>query len=564
MNPARRTLDPRAKLYLLLVANLMLFFHVGLATQIVMVVLFLLPLLAAARWRTALNFGVTYAVLTALGMLDPDALGLPWLHVVSALAVGVTMMLPCFITGAYTFTTTSASAFICAMRRMRVPEAVVIPCVVVIRFFPTIAEDYRQIRNAMALRGIASGGWGLVRHPAQSLEYILIPLLMNATNVAQDLSVAALTKGLGRDLMGGNQSQPNATAIIGTGKGGPLDTSAGTIASRGISFTYDHAAEPALRDITLTVPAGECIVLCGASGCGKTSYTRVANGLIPSFFHGAFAGNQTTCGLDVETVPIDRLTPLVGSVFQNPKTQYFNANVTDELAFPAENIGLPAEDINRRITAVAERFGIGHLLHRSIFHLSGGQKQRIAVAAATMLGPRLVVLDEPTSNLDANAIADMRAMIEQMKDEGLTIVIAEHRLAWLNGVADRYVVFDGGHIVQDYEADEFLSLSPGCVAAMGLRALDLQPYRHRIATLASSPAADECTSALLGTHNLTIGYKGKDGFTRAIPDLRFRAGEITGLMGNNGCGKTTLVRTLTGLIKPWPILTLQRSSNGIR
>lgn len=180
MNPARRTLDPRAKLYLLLVANLMLFFHVGLTTQIVMVVLFLLPLLAAARWRTALNFGVTYAVLTAL-------------------AVGVTMMLPCFITGAYTFTTTSASAFICAMRRMRVPEAVVIPCVVVIRFFPTIAEDYRQIRNAMALRGIASGGWGLVRHPAQSLEYILIPLLMNATNVAQDLSVAALTKGLGRE-----------------------------------------------------------------------------------------------------------------------------------------------------------------------------------------------------------------------------------------------------------------------------------------------------------------------------------------------------------------------------
>lgn len=94
----------------------------------------------------------------------------------------------------------------------------------------------------------------------------------------------------------------------------------------------------------------------------------------------------------METVPIDRLTPLVGSVFQNPKTQYFNANVTDEPAFPAENIGLPAEDINRRITTVAERFGIGHLLHRSIFHLSGGQKQRIAVAAATMLGPRLVVL----------------------------------------------------------------------------------------------------------------------------------------------------------------------------
>ncbi|WP_169240893.1 energy-coupling factor transporter transmembrane component T [Bifidobacterium olomucense] len=194
----QRTLDPRTKLFLLLAANLMLFFHVSVITQLIMVVLFLMPLAVAGRWKMTLNFALTYAILTGLGFLDPEAMGLPWLHVVSALAVGCTMMLPCFITGAYAFTTTSPSAFICAMRRMHASESVVIPCVVVIRFFPTIAEDYRQIRNAMALRGIAAGGWGLVRHPAQLLEYILIPLLMNATNVAQDLSVAALTKGLGR------------------------------------------------------------------------------------------------------------------------------------------------------------------------------------------------------------------------------------------------------------------------------------------------------------------------------------------------------------------------------
>nr|WP_240947481.1 energy-coupling factor transporter transmembrane protein EcfT [Bifidobacterium sp. DSM 109957] len=193
-----RNLDPRTKLVLLILANLMLFFHVAVSTQAVMVVLFLLPLVAAGRWRMALKFAVVYAVLTALGFLDPEFLGMPWLHVVSALAVGANMMLPCFITGAYAFSTTSPSAFICAMRRIHMPEAVVIPCVVVIRFFPTVAQDYRQIRAAMALRGIASGGWGMLRHPAQSLEYILIPLLMNATNVAQDLSVAALTKGLGR------------------------------------------------------------------------------------------------------------------------------------------------------------------------------------------------------------------------------------------------------------------------------------------------------------------------------------------------------------------------------
>ena len=196
MNPARRTLDPRAKLYLLLVANLMLFFHVGLATQIVMVVLFLLPLLAAARWRTALNFGVTYAVLTALGMLDPDALGLPWLHVVSALAVGVTMMLPCFITGAYTFTTTSASAFICAMRRMRVPEAVVIPCVVVIRFFPTIAREARAVREAMLTRGLRLTPAAILRHPAGLLENFMVPYLHRVSIVADELGDAVMARGV--------------------------------------------------------------------------------------------------------------------------------------------------------------------------------------------------------------------------------------------------------------------------------------------------------------------------------------------------------------------------------
>ena len=113
------------------------------------------------------------------------------------LCVGIRMMMPCLIAGIYAFATTTASQFVCALRRMRIPEAIVIPCVVCIRFFPTIHDDYHQIRDAMALRGIAQGPFALLRHPAQSLEYILMPLLMNATGVAQDLSVAALTKGIG-------------------------------------------------------------------------------------------------------------------------------------------------------------------------------------------------------------------------------------------------------------------------------------------------------------------------------------------------------------------------------
>ncbi|MBT1180953.1 energy-coupling factor transporter transmembrane protein EcfT [Bifidobacterium sp. CP2] len=196
---AVRGLDPRTKLALLLLANLMMFFHAALLTQTVMVVLFLVPPLAAGRWRMAARFAFLYAVTAALGGLDPDALGMPWLHAPAALAVGCAMMLPCLITGAYAFTTTSASAFVCAMRRMRMPESVVVPCIVIIRFFPTIGEDYRAIRDAMALRGLVSGRLAMLRHPVRSLEYVIVPLLMNAALVAQDLSVAALTKGLGRD-----------------------------------------------------------------------------------------------------------------------------------------------------------------------------------------------------------------------------------------------------------------------------------------------------------------------------------------------------------------------------
>ena len=121
----------------------------------------------------------------------------PFLNVVALFSVGIRMMLPCIITGAYAFSTTTAGELVCALRSMHVPESVIIPCAVVIRFFPTVGEDYRQIRAAMALRGIAEGKAALLLHPAQSLEYILMPLLMNGNNVAQDLSVAALTKGIG-------------------------------------------------------------------------------------------------------------------------------------------------------------------------------------------------------------------------------------------------------------------------------------------------------------------------------------------------------------------------------
>ena len=176
---ARLHLDPRAKLYVLLLANLMLFFHARLHVEVVMVALFLAPFFASGRMRAGLRLAIIYLVLLGI-----DAAVLPAADAfaetggtggaaagfvasfLSLLSVGIRMLLPCIITGAYAFATTSVGEFVCALRRMRVPEAVIIPCMVVIRFFPTIREDYRQIRSAMALRGIAAGSAGLLRNPA--------------------------------------------------------------------------------------------------------------------------------------------------------------------------------------------------------------------------------------------------------------------------------------------------------------------------------------------------------------------------------------------------------------
>lgn len=191
-------MDQRAKLYLLLLANLMLFFHVGTGAEAVAVSLFLLLFFLSGRIRSGIRLAVLYFGLLAIDLWAVPHAGKGILmNFLSLISVGVRMMLPCIITGAYAFTTTTVGELTCALRRMHVPESVIIPCAVVVRFFPTVKEDYRQIRAAMALRGIAEGKAALLRHPAESLEYILMPLLMNGNNVAQDLSVAALTKGIG-------------------------------------------------------------------------------------------------------------------------------------------------------------------------------------------------------------------------------------------------------------------------------------------------------------------------------------------------------------------------------
>ncbi len=189
-------LDPRTKLYLLLLSNLTLFFHISLSAEMLLVGMLLALFFLSGKTKSGIRLLILYAVMVSFDLfVIPYANGV-LLNFISMFTVGIRMMLPCVISGTYAFSTTTVGEMVCGMRKLKIPEAIIIPSVTVIRFFPTVAEDYRQIRNAMAFRGIAAGKFALLRHPAQSLEYILIPLLMNSNNVAQDLSVAAMTKGI--------------------------------------------------------------------------------------------------------------------------------------------------------------------------------------------------------------------------------------------------------------------------------------------------------------------------------------------------------------------------------
>lgn len=319
------------------------------------------------------------------------------------------------------------------------------------------------------------------------------------------------------------------------------------IESREVSFSYKDTEKLSLNSVSLTVAAGECVVLCGKSGSGKTTFSRLLNGICPSFFQGEMSGVCICRGLESGKDGIEAYVNYVGSVFQNPKTQYFNTNSTAELAFPCENTGVLSEEIRERVSECAQRFQIEKLMDRSLFHMSGGEKQRIAFAAANMLHPEILVLDEPTSNLDYAAIERLHDMILKMKQQGITIVLAEHRLAWLRDIADKYCYFDNGTLKEKWSAVQFAQIPQSELNELGLRATDLRLLRE--ATEAKRQGPDQITDALLSTRDLTIGYDKEKPICR-IKEFALKNGEIVGLMGHNGIGKSTLAKTLCGLQKP--------------
>lgn len=320
------------------------------------------------------------------------------------------------------------------------------------------------------------------------------------------------------------------------------------INSENSSFRFLHADEAFLKSIHLKVKPGECVLICGKSGSGKTTFSRLLNGISPDYIEGDLSGHVETCGLVAGEAAIEEYVPVVGSVFQNPKTQHFTENTTYELAFPLENVGEPTDQIAKRIDETAKELDIEYLLDRDIFKLSGGEKQQIAMGSANTLHPKVLVLDEVTSNLDHHAVEQIKAIIKRKKEEGVTIILTEHRLAWTKGLVDRYVLFEEGELVQEWESDAFNQLTNDELGQMGLRAMDLSKKRQTLAEKEQLPTTTQ-DSYLLQTKGLSVGYEKNSPILSNIT-IGMSQNKIIGFIGPNGVGKTTLANTLTGLLKP--------------
>lgn len=320
------------------------------------------------------------------------------------------------------------------------------------------------------------------------------------------------------------------------------------ITIRDVSFTYSGCETDGIRDVNLEINRGECILLCGRSGCGKTTLTRLINGLIPAFYAGTLTGSVRIENQDVAELPLYKIAQRVGSVFQNPRTQFFNVDTDSEIAFGIENEGRPQERLIQRVRQTAEELLIENLRGRNIFELSGGEKQKIAFASVYAMNPDIYVLDEPSSNLDSESIAALQSYIQKIKTQGKTVIVAEHRLYYLTGIADRIVYMEKGEIAGIFTPGDFKSLSSGRRHRMGLRAPDLSEVRPDCALDTASVQNGTASAPLeLEVKNVSLYRKKK----LILQNLSFsaRAGEIIAITGANGAGKTTFVRALCGLHK---------------
>ena len=298
-----------------------------------------------------------------------------------------------------------------------------------------------------------------------------------------------------------------------------------------LTFNYEESND-GIKDIDFSVKSSEIILLAGDSGSGKSTLLKCLNGLIPETVEGSLEGNLYFGDKKYSELKMFELNEKIGSVFQNPRSQFFTTNSTAALVFPMENYGYTKKLMDERLESLTEKFGLYPLLNRNIFEISSGERQLLALASAMALNQKAVIFDEPSANLDYGNAMKLGKIISGMKKSGITVIVADHRFYYLKGLIDRVFLIEDGRLSQ-FDSEEEFKKSKYDTRSFDLFDLDLPV-----------PEKSVNTEKIAGLKN--VSYK------NILTDisLELKKGEVSVLVGNNGVGKTTLAKLLCKTVKP--------------
>ena len=306
-----------------------------------------------------------------------------------------------------------------------------------------------------------------------------------------------------------------------------------------VYFSYKDG-DSSIKDISFSIKPGECIILCGKSGSGKSTILRAVSGLAPVFYEGTLQGEIEVDERIPAELESEERAKLFGVVFQDPRSQFFMNTVQDEICFAAENIGIPSNKIKEMLNDISAFIGIEELLSRNIDELSSGQKQKVAIASSLILQPKVLILDEPTSNLDIQGSKVLIEIIKKIKEKGISVIISEHRLDSFKEVADRFLYINNGKLDETWTRNEFENLSNERLLGIGLR--------PKTVVKSINNNIEDDKEPLLDIQSLSFHYKKTNSGIDNI-NLKLYKGEVVSLLGNNGAGKTTLCRVISGLLR---------------
>ena len=306
--------------------------------------------------------------------------------------------------------------------------------------------------------------------------------------------------------------------------------------AKNLNFRYDEDNSSVLENIDLEIYEGELVVITGLSGCGKTTLTRILNGLISNHYNGILNGEVKLLDKNLMDYRKGELAKYIGNVFQNPSDQFFATIADEEVAFVGENLGMPLDKLKLKTKETFEKMGISDLMDRKLSELSGGQKQKVAIASTLLYDTKIIFFDEPSSNLDYHGILQFKDILSNLRKMGKTVIIVEHRLFFLNDLYDRLIYMKNGTIERIFSRGE---LTEDACKEYGLRAINYKSLKAENLVCPQEQALE------------VSGLNIKIGNNELITNLYFslNSGEIMAIIGQNGIGKTTLGKTLSGLIK---------------